>query len=89
MTSKSEPTNNGQNTTPSNQPPWLPPGASFSVLPNAAQQAIVQILNPAYRRHVLEASDALEQAQGLSFCRLLFFEIVATHAVAEQSPPAT
>jgi hypothetical protein len=85
MTVKSAPTNNGQNTTPSNQPLWLPPGASFSVLPKATQETIVQILNPAYRKLVLEASDALEQAEGLSYCSLLFFQIVATQALGEQA----
>jgi hypothetical protein len=84
MTLKSEPTNNSQNPRPSNQPIWLPPGASFSVLPKPVQEAIVDILNPAYQKHVLGASDALERAQGVTLCTTLFFELVMTHAVAEQ-----
>jgi hypothetical protein len=85
MTLKSESTNNGQATMSSRQPLWLPPGASFSVLPKAIQEAIADILNPAFKERVLEASDALARAQGVSYCTTLYLELVMTHAVAEQA----
>ena len=53
--------------TVSGQPLWLPPGTTFALLPKPVQQAIIDILNPAYQKYVLEAGDALERGQGLSY----------------------
>lgn len=84
MTSSSVGNGTGRGATASAQPLWLPPGTTFASLPKAVQQAVVAILNPAYQRHVLEAGDALERGQGLSYCNLLFLEIVTTYGVLER-----
>jgi hypothetical protein len=52
-------------------------------LPQPVQQAVLDILNPVYQEQVLKASDPLERGQGLSYCNLLFFEILTTYALVE------
>jgi hypothetical protein len=78
-------TDDGQDATVSAQPPWLPAGVKFDSLPEPVQQSVLAILNPIYQMQVLEANDALEQGQGLSYCHLLFFEILMTYAVLERA----
>jgi hypothetical protein len=60
---------------------WLPAGVTFESLPRAAQQAVLSILNPLYQQLVVEKNDALERGQGLSYCHLVFLEIMATYGV--------
>jgi hypothetical protein len=81
MTMISPHTTNGQDTTAAALPLWLPPGVMFAALPTAVQQAVVAILNPAYQEHVVQTSDPLERGQGLSYCNLLFFEIMTACGV--------
>jgi hypothetical protein len=85
MTMISAHTTNGQDTTAAAVPLWLPPGVTFASLPTPVQQVVVAVLNPAYQEHVLEATDALERGQGLSYCNVLFFEIMTTYSVAERA----
>ena len=85
MTMISAHTPNGQDTTAAALPLWLPPGVRFASLPMPVQQAVVAILNPAYQEHVLKANDPLERGQGLSYCNLLFFEIMTTCGVVERA----
>jgi hypothetical protein len=77
-------TANGQDAATA-RPLWLPPGVTFASLPTPVQQALVAILNPAYQEHVLAATDPLERGQGLSYCNLLFFEIMTTYGVVERA----
>jgi len=66
-------------------PAWLPPGVTFESLPNPVQQAVRDVLTPAYEQQVLKADDALEKAQGLSLCYHLFFEIVTMFRLVGRS----
>jgi hypothetical protein len=72
---------NGQDATAAAQPLWLPSGVTFESLPAPVQQAVLAIVNPVYEQQVLEADDALERGQGLSYCTLLFLEIMSTHGM--------
>jgi hypothetical protein len=78
-------TTNGQDTTAAASPLWLPPGVTFASLPTPVQQALVAILAPAYQEHVLAATDPLERGQAVSYCNLLFFEIMTTCGVVERA----
>jgi hypothetical protein len=65
------------------RPLWLPPGVTFESLPKSVQQAVLDILNPVYQELVLKASDPLERGQGLSYCNLLFLELLTTCGLVE------
>jgi hypothetical protein len=81
-------TGNGQNAPASPRPLWLPPGVTFESLPKPVQQAVLDILNPVYQEQVLKASDPLERGQGLSYCNLLFFELLTTYGLIESATSA-
>ncbi len=51
-------------------PRWVPAGVDFQRLPPRTQQAIVEIVNPAYEELVLGATEALERSTGLSIVHL-------------------
>ena len=57
-------------------PPWLPDGSTLDIIPAGLRDAVVQLVNPAYRQFVLEASDALERMIGFSLVHLLWLEIL-------------
>jgi hypothetical protein len=61
---------------PSVRPLWIPPGVEFESLPTGLQAALVEIVNPAYQRMVLERDDPQEKSFGLSHVHLLWLEIV-------------
>jgi hypothetical protein len=82
MISSSMRTGNGREATASRQSVWLPPGVAFASLPKPVQEMVVDILDPLYRQYVAQPSDALERAQGVSFCNLLILELLTTHSVA-------
>jgi hypothetical protein len=48
----------------------------LDIIPAELRDAVVQIVNPAYRQFVLEASDALERMIGFSLVYLLWLEIL-------------
>jgi hypothetical protein len=81
MVSSPAPAGDGQDAVQSTRPLWLPPGVTFNSLPAPVQQAVLAILNPIFEEQVLGANNALEYGQGLSYCTLLFFELMATHGM--------
>lgn len=89
MDTSSPPGGNGQDATAAAQPLWLPPGVTFSSLPKPVQQAVLAILNPIYEEQVLGATDPLERGQGLSYCNLLFFELMTTCGVLQWAADET
>jgi hypothetical protein len=60
---------------PPGAPYWIPADSGWGVLPSGVKQAVVEILQPAYRRMVLEARDELERSAGLTLVHLMWLEI--------------
>lgn len=58
------------------RPFWVPPTLRFETLSPGLRTAIRDILNPAYKELVLDASTALEKMTGLSLVHLLWIEVV-------------
>jgi hypothetical protein len=54
------------------RPYWLPPEVDAILLPSELKVAIVDILQPAYQKLVLQVSDPLEKALGVSAVHLLW-----------------
>jgi hypothetical protein len=60
-------------------PLWTPDNVTFDTLPQSLQETLIEFVDPAYRRLVLETSDPLAKAAGLSFVHLLWLELVSQH----------
>ena len=60
---------------PDGAPYWVPEGSMWNEIPEGTRIAVRDILEPAYRRLVLEAGDELERSAGLTLVHLLWLEI--------------
>lgn len=58
------------------RPFFVPSGVNFDELPEELKVAILDIINPAYRRLVLKAEDGLEKSGGITVIHLLRLEIL-------------
>ena len=58
------------------RPRWAPAGVDFHALPAEAQEAVVEILEPAYHQLVRDAADPLEKSTGLTVVHLMWLEIL-------------
>jgi hypothetical protein len=58
------------------RPYWIDAAFDIDSLPEGLRLAISEIVVPAYRQLVLEASDALERATGATYVHLLWEEIL-------------
>jgi hypothetical protein len=60
---------------PAGAPYWLPDGPWWEQLSDGVRQAVRDILEPAYRRLVVEAQDELERSAGITLVHLMWLEI--------------
>ena len=56
-------------------PYWVPSGDGWKNTPEEIRRAIPQVLAPAYRQFVLEASGELERSIGLTLVHLIWLEV--------------
>src|SRR5438477_98569 len=66
------------------QPYWIPEGFNFDALPQAFQQAITEILNPAYQELVLAVGHPLERSAGATYVHLLWLELLQQFELGDQ-----
>jgi hypothetical protein len=75
------------NTEPSNEPPirpfFIPEDVKFESLPEPLRLAYKQIVEPAYRQLVLQATTALERSEGLSTVYLLWQEVLVQYEISK------
>ena len=60
---------------PAGAPYWLPVGPFWDRLAEGVRRAVGEILEPAYRRLVVEARDELERSAGMTLVHLMWLEI--------------
>jgi hypothetical protein len=56
-------------------PHWIPTDYRWDRFPEEIRQAVQRVLNPAYRRFVLEAPGELERSMGLTLVHLMWLEL--------------
>ena len=56
-------------------PYWVPTGSAWRNMPEEIRRAIPQVLAPAYRQFVSEASGELERTIGLTLVHLIWLEV--------------
>ncbi len=68
---------------PAGAPYWLPRGPFWDRLSEGVKRAAGEVLEPAYRRLVLEARDELERSAGITLVHLMWLEICDQTAMSE------
>lgn len=68
---------------PAGAPYWLPRGPFWERLSEGVKRAVGEVLEPAYRRLVVEARDELERSAGITLVHLMWLEICDQAAMSD------